>query len=130
MVFAAYGDKTPKGSTLSKIVDIIQIIKYEWQQIAEIYPFADLVGKNYKDWIFERNKNKQGERGAGSEPFTAEQMQWLELIRDYIAVNASISPQAMRSGKFMEMGGSSKFAAIFGSQAKSILIELNSKLAA
>lgn len=130
LLFSAYSDYTRKNTALKQLVDIIQIIKYEWKMIPEIYPFEDLVRKNYKDWIFERNQNKQGSRGAGSEPFTPEQMQWLELIRDYIAVNASISPLAMRSGKFAELGGPMKFVRVFGSEAETIIDELNSKLAA
>ncbi len=130
LLFSAYSEQTKKNTTLKQLIDIIQIIKYEWKQIPEIYPFADLVRKNYKDWIFQRNQNKQGSRGAGTEPFTEEQMQWLEIIRDYIAVNASIAPEDMRSGKFSELGGPMKFARLFGGQATQILDELNYKLAA
>ena len=130
LLFSAYSDFTKKNTTLKQLVDIIQIIKYEWKLIPEIFPFAELVRKNYKDWIFERNQNKQGSRGAGTEPFTPEQMQWLELIRDYIAVNASISSYAMRSGVFAELGGPMKFVRVFGTEAETIIDELNSKLAA
>lgn len=130
MLFNAYKELTRKKTALQKLIDIVQIIKYEWKQIDEIYPFADLVRNNYKQWIFERNKNKQGERGAGKEPFSPEQLQWLELIRDYIAVNASITPQALRSGRFFELGGGPKFASLFKDEAKKILDEMNTKLAA
>lgn len=130
MLFYAYNEHVKKNSTLSQLIDIVQIIKFEWNQIPEIYPFADLVRKNYKEWIFERNQNKQGTRGAGNTPFTAEQMQWLELIKEYIAINASIIPQAFRFGKFLEMGGGVKYAQVFGSEAKQILNELNSRLVA
>ncbi len=130
LLFSAYCDYTKKNTALKQLVDIIQIIKYEWNMIPEIYSFEDHVRKNYKDWIFERNQNKQGSRGAGTEPFTAEQLQWLELIRDYIAINASITAQDMRSGKFAELGGPMKFARVFGKEAEAIMNELNYKLAA
>lgn len=130
MLFYAYEDFKKKGTMLQQLIDIVQIIKYEWRQIPEIYPFADLVRKNYKEWIFERNQNKHGTRGAGKSPFTAEQMQWLELIRDYIAINASITTQVFRYGRFLELGGGVKFAQLFGNEARQILIELNSKLVA
>ena len=130
LVFAAYADYTPKKSTLRQLVDIIQIIKYEWKIISEITPFADQVRVKYRDWLFERNANKQGERGAGTQPFTKEQMQWLDLIREYIEVNASIRAQNMRSGRFIEIGGPAKFAKLFGSQAQNIIDELNYKLIA
>ena len=62
--------------------------------------------------------------------FTPEQNQWLELIRDYIAINAGITPADMRSGKFLEMGGGAKFVKLFGSKANAILTELNYTLQA
>ena len=123
MLFAAYGEITQKKSVLKQLTDIIQIIKYEWGMVSEISPFADLVRKNYKNWIFLQNNNKQVK-------FTPEQNQWLELIRDYIAINAGITPADMRSGKFLEMGGGAKFAKLFGSKANAILTELNYTLQA
>ena len=126
-LFLAYNERT----TLKQLVDIIQIIKYEWGMIPEIYPFKELVHKNYKNWIFERNQNKKGYRGIGTEPFTQEQLQWLELIRDYIAVNASITAHDMRSGKFLELGGPAQFSKVFGNDtAQQIIDELNYKLVA
>ena len=62
MVFSAYSDMTRKSTVLKELVDIIQIIKYEWGQIPEIYPFADMVRTRYKEWIFERNANKGANR--------------------------------------------------------------------
>lgn len=123
MLFAAYGEMTQKKSVLKQLTDIIQIIKYEWGMVSEISPFADLVRKNYKNWIFLQNNNKQVK-------FTPEQNQWLELIRDYIAINAGITPADMRSGKFLEMGGGAKFVKLFGSKANAILTELNYTLQA
>ena len=130
LLFSAYADMTKKNSTLQQLIDIIQIIKYEWKMIPEIYPFAEHVRKNYKDWIFQRNQNKQGARGAGSEPFTAEQLQWLELIRDYISVNASFPMSALQYGEFNNMGGGQKFYMLFREQGEVIVREMNSKLVA
>ena len=115
---------------LKELVDIIQIVKYEWGQIPEIYPFADMVRTRYKEWIFERNANKGGVRGVGTEPFSEEQMKWLEMIRDYIAINASFQVDALKSGEFNKMGGTAKYYSLFGSQWKDIINELNQKLVA
>ena len=130
MLFYAYEDSNRKHTSLSKLIDIIQIIKYEVGQITEIYPFADHVHNNYREWIFNRNKNKNGARGIDSKPFTQEQLEWLELIRDYISVNGGITPQALRYGKFLELGGGAKFRQIFGSEAMQLINELNYKLTA
>ena len=130
MVFSAYSEMTRKSTVLKELVDIIQIIKYEWGQIPEIYPFADMVRTRYKEWIFDRNANKGGVRGAGNAPFTEEQMKWLEMIRDYIAINASFQVDALKSGEFNKLGGTAKYYSLFGSQWKDIINELNQKLVA
>ena len=89
-----------------------------------------MVKTRYKEWIFERNANKGGVRGAGTTPFTEEQMKWLEMIRDYIAINASFHVDALKSGEFNKLGGTAKYYSLFGSQWKDIIIELNQKLVA
>ena len=130
MIFSAYSELTNKKTVLKELVDIIQIVKYEWGRIPEIYPFADMVKTRYKEWIFERNANKGGVRGVGTEPFSEEQMKWLEMIRDYIAINASFQVDALKSGEFNKMGGTAKYYSLFGSQWKDIINELNQKLVA
>ena len=77
---------TPKKKTvLKELVDIIQIIRYEWGQTSELIPFADGVKLRYRDWLFEKTKNKAGVRGTDGSPFTPEQLTWLEMIKNYIA---------------------------------------------
>ena len=62
--------------------------------------------------------------------FSEEQMKWLEMIRDYIAINASFQVDALKSGEFNKMGGTAKYYSLFGSQWKDIINELNQKLVA
>lgn len=128
LIFSAY--ETERKSVLRELVDIIQIIRYEWKQIPELTPFADGVRRRYKDWMFDKNKNKGGVRGASSEPFSSEQMAWLEMIRDYIAKNASMKVEALELGVFKKNGGAAKFFRLFGNQWEIIINEMNDALVA
>lgn len=130
IIFSAYEEKTKNKSMFKELVDIIQIIRYEWGQTTALTPFADEVRARYKDWIFSKNKNKGGERGAASEPFTPEQLKWLEMIRDYIAKNANLEPQALESGIFKKNGGAAKYCRLFGDKWETIIDELNYTLVA
>ena len=131
MLLAAYEDQTKKKTMLKELMDIIQIVRYEWHQIDELVPFADRVRLRYRDWLFEKNKNKEGgRRGAGNSPFTAEQLSWLEMIRDFIAKNGSIEPEDFDYGDFLVNGGFDRFYSLFQDKYEIIIKELNEALAA
>lgn len=131
MLLAAYEDQTKKKTMLKELMDIIQIVRYEWKQIDELVPYADRVRLRYRDWLFEKNKNKEGgRRGAGNSPFAAEQLVWLEMIRDFIAKNGSIEPEDFDYGDFLANGGFDRFYSLFRDKYEIIIKELNEALAA
>ena len=131
MLLAAYEGQTKKKTMLKELMDIIQIVRYEWKQIDELVPYADRVRLRYRDWLFEKNKNKEGgRRGAGNSPFTAEQLVWLEMIRDFIAKNGSIEPEDFDYGDFLANGGFDRFYSLFRDKYEIIIKELNEALAA
>ena len=119
-----------RKSILSKLVDIVQIVRYEWKQIDHLTPFAEVIKKRYDKWIWDRNTNKAGQRGADNKPFTEEQKQWLDKICEHIQTNASIDAEALKQEPFNAMGGTAKYFKLFGNQWKEILDELNLKLVA
>ena len=125
-IFIAYHSLTKSKEAFKQLADIIQIIRYECQQISELTPFAEGVHARFKAWVFEKNRNTS----ESNRPFTEEQMQWLRLIRDHIAVNASISIDAIKMGQFHQLGGVVKFYRLFGNNCKALLNELNIALVA
>ena len=68
-------------------------------------------------------------RGEGGR-FTAEQMKWLEMIRDHIAANLSIEPDDFEYAPFSQQGGLGKVHQLFGEKLNAIIEELNETLAA
>ena len=65
-----------------------------------------------------------------SKGFTAEQMKWLEMIRDHIAANLSIAPDDFEYAPFSQQGGLGKVHQLFGDKLNTIIEELNETLAA
>ena len=62
--------------------------------------------------------------------FTDEQMEWLRLIKDHIAVSLSIEPEDLDLSPFDRKGGLGRFYDVFGDSYEAILQEMNIELVA
>ena len=62
--------------------------------------------------------------------FTAEQLAWLERIRDHVAASLAITTDDFGYTPFVERGGLGKAAQVFGDDLAPLLDELNEVLAA
>ncbi|KAB2836427.1 MAG: hypothetical protein F9K48_01900, partial [Candidatus Brocadia sp.] len=76
----------------------------------------------FKIWLAQQGENGQA--------FTAEQRQWLEMIRDHIAANVSIETEDFDYAPFAQQGGLGKVHEVFGDKLNALLEELNETLAA
>ena len=120
-----YAIKKPekvKRGTMAKLVDLISIIRFEMGYIDNLSPFADRVNYNFMQWTLRRN--------AGAVHFTDEQMEWLRLVKDHIAVSLSIEPSDLDLNPFDRRGGLGRFYEIFGENYAAILAEMNLELVA
>ena len=70
------------------------------------------------------------EKIALVEHFTDEQMEWLRLVKDHIAVSLSIEPEDLELNPFDRKGGLGRFYQVFGEQYEQILQEMNVELVA
>ncbi|MCR4742304.1 MAG: DEAD/DEAH box helicase family protein [Treponema sp.] len=116
-------DKTRK-SAIRQITDLVAMIRYEMGKTDKVYTFQDIVDRNYKTWIFNRN-HKQG-----SERLTEEQTEWLSIIKDHIASSLSITTDDLELSPFDGMGGLGKYYQLFGDEYEEILNDMNLKLVA
>ena len=114
-------DKVRRG-TMTQLTDLISIIRFEMGYADNLSPFADRVNYNFMQWTLRRN--------AGSVHFTDEQMEWLRLIKDHIAVSLSIEPEDLDLSPFDRKGGLGRFYDVFGEQYKAVLMEMNVELIA
>lgn len=62
--------------------------------------------------------------------FNADQMRWLEAIRDHIASSLAVEPDDFDLDPFVAWGGLGKAQQVFGERLFPLLSELNEVLAA
>ena len=120
-----YAIKKPervRRGTVSQLTDLISIIRFEMGYDDNLTPFADRVNYNFMQWTLRRN--------AGNVHFTDEQMEWLRLIKDHIAVSLSIEPEDLDLSPFDRKGGLGRFYDVFGDQYIVVLREMNLELVA
>lgn len=115
-------DKVRGKSTMHQLADLIAIIRFEMGYGDNLQPFAETVNYNFMRWTLKRN--------AGAVHFSEEQMEWLRLIKDHIAVSLSIEPEDLDLNPFDRRGGLGRFYEVFGAQYKEILAEMNIELVA
>lgn len=120
-----YAIKKPekvKRGTMAQLSDLISIIRFEMGYTENLAPFADRVNYNFMQWTLHRN--------AGAVHFTDEQMEWLRLVKDHIAVSLSIETSDLDLNPFDRKGGLGRFYEVFGDQYEAILMEMNVELVA
>lgn len=115
-------DRVRGRSTIHQLADLIAMIRFEMGYGDNLQPFAETVNYNFKQWIFRRN--------AGAVHFTEEQMEWLRLVKDHIAVSLSIEPEDLELSPFDHKGGLGRFYEVFGEAYQKILDEMNIELVA
>ncbi len=120
-----YAIKKPekvKRGTMAQLADLISIIRFEMGYTENLAPFADRVNYNFMQWTLRRN--------AGAVHFTDEQMEWLRLVKEHIAVSLSIEPTDLDLNPFDRKGGLGRFYEVFGENYEAILMEMNIELVA
>ena len=120
-----YAIKKPervKRGTMAQLSDLISIIRFEMGYTENLAPFADRVNYNFMQWTLRRN--------AGAVHFTDEQMEWLRLVKDHIAVSLSIETSDLDLNPFDRKGGLGRFYEVFGDKYEAILMEMNVELVA
>ena len=125
ILWSAYEELYPnrvKTRVDDKLADIIALIKFELKQIDTLQSFASQTNNKFKKWIFDKN--------SGYGQFTEEQMEWLRLIRDHIALSMNIQKEDFELTPFNNMGGLQKYYQLFGNDYENILNELNYALVA
>ena len=86
-----------------------------------LVPYAEELRERYQAWLVEREAEKN---------FTPEQREWLDRMAEHIANSLSIEPEDFEDGWFGQHGSLGKAHALFGSQLKPLLAELNERLVA
>lgn len=112
--------KVRGGGPQKLLTDIIALIRFAIQETPVLEPFTSTVSRSFDLWL--DSQEKQGRH------FTAEQIRWLEMIRDHIAGSAAIEIEDFDAIPFNQWGGRIKAYNLFGNELPTILQELNEAL--
>ena len=111
------------GSPKNELIALVSLIRRVVGIDPALTAYDKTVDKNFQDWIFKKNA---GQHNA----FTEAQMQWLRMMKDYVANSFSIDKEDFDLSPFNAEGGLSKMWQLFGDDTDTIINELNAVLAA
>jgi type I restriction enzyme R subunit len=104
-------------------IDLISLIRFELGLDAEPKPHRSVVEERYAAWLV-----KQQQAGVN---FTADQLWWLDHIRDVVSTTAAIDHTELEKAPFTDRGGIDGFLATFSdTNAATLLTDLNRNLTA
>lgn len=110
-----------KGAGPQKLLtNIVSLIRFAIGESDVLEPFPETVNRRFINWLAQQQE--------GGRTFTAEQREWLEMIKEHIATSVSIGLDDFESVPFYEKGGAVKASSLFEKQLDKLLEELNEVL--
>jgi type I restriction enzyme R subunit len=113
--------KRSRGA-VHRFADLVSLVRFALEQQPVLKPFAESVNERFNEWLMDKAKS--------GVTFSADQLAWLNLIRDHIATSLSIEPDDFDYAPFSQRGGLGKAHQLFGDKLLPLLDELNQTLAA
>jgi type I restriction enzyme R subunit len=110
------------GSPKNELVALVSLIRRAIGLDQTLTNYDKTVDAHFKDWVFKQQ--------AGNLKFTDEQMQWLRMIKDYVASSFHVAKDDFELDPFNKNGGLGKMWQLFGDRTDGIIEELNEVLAA
>jgi type I restriction enzyme R subunit len=110
-----------RGAPARVLTNLVSLVRFAMTH-DELVPFPDIVDERFDEWIAQQKQ--KGKR------FSAEQMQWLEVIRDHVAANLEVRSEDFEYAPFAQRGGLGAAHRVFGREFKPLLEELTQELAA
>lgn len=111
------------GQPKNELIALVALIRNITGMDSVLTDFSKTVDKNFQQWILKKNAGQHN-------LFSEEQMQWLRMVKDYIATSYSIDKDDFDLSPFNAQGGLGKMWRLFGTQTDDIINELNEVLAA
>jgi len=121
--------KAKGAAPTEKLPALISLIRCSIGVANELEPFPQIVNERFEVWIDQQTHARHSREGGN--PFTDEQQQWLQRIKDQIANNAEFEMDDFEMiPACKEEGGLLKARALFGEELPVIVQELNGYLIA
>ena len=102
------------------LTDIISLVRFAIRESDFLEPFSETVNSRFSKWLEEQE--------IAEAKFTAEEIEWLKMIKDHIATSLNIEVDDFEFAQFYEKGGPMKVYKLFGEKLDCILEELNERL--
>jgi len=114
-----YNGKQPSSELTALVALIRRVCKID----DTISPYSETVRRNFQNWIMAHHS-------GGGEKFNEEQMNWLRMIRDHVAMSFHIGRDDLEMAPFDAQGGMGRMHQLFGDHMDEVINELNEALAA
>ncbi|MCY7276935.1 MAG: restriction endonuclease subunit R, partial [Phormidesmis sp. CAN_BIN44] len=108
-------------SPIAELVALVALIRRVVGIDSTLTSYEATVNRNFQEWVF----GKQ----AGALKFSEEQVEWLRMMKDYLATSFHLEAGDLEYEPF-GMGGTIRMYELFGDEMESIIGELNEALAA
>ncbi len=115
-------DSKVRGSAGTVLTNLVSLVRFTLGLDDELTPYPDQVAERFEAWMIRQNQMGR--------TFTAEQRDWLELIRNHVAASLSIDLNELQDPPFSQHGGLFKARQLFGPDLDGLLDELTEALAA
>ena len=109
-------------TALVLVTNLVSLVRFALEADDELVPYPDRVNERFAGWLLQQQQ-------AGR-IFTAEQMAWLERIRDHLATSLHVTVDDLMEPGFTEHGGLGKASRLFGDELSSLLDQLEKELVA
>ncbi|MDP2207796.1 MAG: type I restriction-modification enzyme R subunit C-terminal domain-containing protein [Bacteroidota bacterium] len=113
---------TLRSSPKTELVALVSLLRKVTGIDKVLSPYDKTVDKNFQEWVFKKQ--------AGALKFTEEQMQWLRMIKDHIAISFHIDKDDFALSPFGDNGGLGRMWELFGEKTDEIINEMNEDLVA
>ncbi|GEO06305.1 type III restriction endonuclease subunit R [Adhaeribacter aerolatus] len=110
------------GQPKNELMALVALIRKVSGLDETLTAYDKTVDRNFQEWVFKKQ--------AGTLKFTETQMQWLRMIKDYVANSFRLERDDFDLSPFNAHGGLGKMWQLFGDKTDEIINELNEELAA
>jgi type I restriction enzyme, R subunit len=123
-VWRAYEQlKEANGSAKNELIALVSLLRRVTGIDSSLIAYDKTIDKNFQAWVFKK-------QAGTSTKFTEEQMQWLRMIKEYVAGSFHVEKDDFELDPFNKNGGLGKMWQLFGEKTDEIIEELNEVLAA
>lgn len=115
-------EQVQSKSPVNELVTLVSLLRRVTGIDSTLTNYEATVNRNFQEWVFHKQ--------AGALKFNEEQMEWLRMVKDYIATSFHLERDDLDYAPFDDRGGLGQMYELFEGEMDTIIQELNEALAA